>query len=108
MSRVIAICGIDCFKCDVYQATINNDENLRLDLVKQYTTKDHTPKPSDFHCEGCFKIKDDGCMIRQCATNKQVENCGVCDEYKCDRVMKHFEKSPTSQQILDEIRGVNT
>ncbi len=103
MEKIIAYCGIICSECDVYKATINNDDDLRLALVKRYTTKDKTPKIEDFNCKGCFHIKDEGCKIRQCATKKEVANCAKCENYECDEIIKHFKHSPESKSVLDEI-----
>lgn len=104
MSKVIAYCGMVCSDCDLYIATMNNDEELRKELAAKYTTEDHIAKPEDFYCEGCFKIKGEGCEIRQCAAKKQHENCAACDKYSCDLLNSHFVTSPDSKITLDEIR----
>lgn len=104
MEKIIAYCGMVCSDCEVYIATINNDQNLRMELAKRYTTDEHVAKPEDFYCEGCFKIKGEGCEVRQCASKKQHDNCAVCDSYSCDLLNKHFDNSPESKAVLDGIR----
>lgn len=104
MKRIIAYCGIVCSECEVYIATINNDYNLRMELAKRYTTADHIAKPEDFYCEGCFRIKGQGCEVRQCSSCKPHANCAGCDSYSCDLLNRHFENSPESKAVLDEIR----
>jgi len=103
MNDVIAYCGIICSNCDVYKATINNDEFLRLELVKKYTTDSHVPNVEDFYCKGCFDIKGEGCEVRQCATSKTLINCAQCDSYNCEKILNHFNNNQNSKKILDEL-----
>lgn len=104
MERIIAYCGIVCSECDVYLATVNNDENLKKELAKRYTTDEQIARPEDFYCEGCFNIKGEGCKIRQCAYGKGHQNCAACSSYFCALLDGHFADSPQSKVVLDEIR----
>lgn len=87
MKTMIAYCGLDCEKCDAYQATINNDQDLREKTARKWSELNQiTILPEHINCEGC---RVDGmktvfceslCEIRQCALKKGVETCGSCSE----------------------------
>lgn len=85
MKEMIAYCGLDCGKCDAYQATINNDETLREKTAKLWSELNHiTILPEQINCQGCRTngVKtvycESLCAIRQCALKKKVETCGGC------------------------------
>ena len=52
-------CGLNCRECPVFIATVNNDEELRISTVKEWTAlyseylgQDEL-RPEDIHCLGC-------------------------------------------------------
>lgn len=104
MERIVGYCGVVCSDCDVYKATINNDQELRLELARKYTNDEHVANPEDFFCEGCFRIKGEGCEIRQCAVTKGDSTCADCKSYACDILNQHFNNSPESKSVLEDIR----
>ena len=85
MNKMIAICGIDCEKCDAYIATKNNDQALREKTAKLWSELNNAPiLPKHINCEGC---RIDGmktvycsnlCEIRKCAAKKGFTTCGDC------------------------------
>lgn len=87
MRETIAICGLDCEKCDAYIATKNNDQALRVKTAKLWSELNNAPiLPEHINCDGC---RMDGkktvfceslCAIRQCAMRKGVSTCGDCPE----------------------------
>lgn len=86
-SNGIAYCGLDCFQCDAYLATIHDDQALREKTAKQWSEWNQVQiLPEDIHCTGCRMdgVKsaycDSLCEIRQCALKKEVRTCGDCAE----------------------------
>lgn len=54
MKRPIAICGLDCEKCDAYIATRDNDWTLRGKTAKEWSALNHAAiLPEHIDCEGC-------------------------------------------------------
>ncbi len=45
------------------------------------------------------------CEIRQCAIEKEIENCAYCNEYTCDNLTNLFKIDPSAKVRLDEIRA---
>ena len=51
MKRLIAICGLDCEKCDAYIATKNNDQALRVKTAKLWAELNNAPiLPEHINC----------------------------------------------------------
>lgn len=106
MRNMIAYCGLDCEKCDVYLATINDDQALREKTAKLWAELNNAPiLPEHINCEGCRVdgIKtvycDTLCSIRQCALKKGVTTYGGCpDLEKCQTVEKIIKKQIGGQR----------
>ena len=87
MRHPIAVCGLNCEKCDAYLATVNDDQALREKTAKLWSELNGvTILPEHINCEGCREngVKtvycDQLCAIRQCALRKGFETCGACPE----------------------------
>ena len=87
MNKMIAICGLDCEKCDAFIATKNNDQALREKTAKLWSELNKTPiLPEHINCEGCRMngaktvFCNNLCEIRKCAVSKNYETCGDCPE----------------------------
>lgn len=54
MKTMIAICGLDCEKCDAYIATKNDDQALREKTAKLWSELNNAPiQPEHINCDGC-------------------------------------------------------
>ena len=93
----IAICGLDCGNCDIYNAS--NNPEIAHQLVKQFQGAWEDVKAEDFHCNGCRSNKTQcwtpDCWIRECCVNnKNLEYCYECQEFPCDRDMYSTDYDP--------------
>ena len=110
MRNLIAICGLDCEKCDAYIATKNNDQTLREKTAKLWSDLNNTPiLPEHINCEGCRMdgkktvYCDNLCVIRQCALKKGVTTCGDCTEMEqCPKVGAIFAHNLQARENLME------
>lgn len=85
MKKMIAVCGLDCEKCNAYLATKNNDQALREKTAKLWSELNGVEITAEMiNCDGC---RVDGvktpyceslCQIRQCALKENIETCGEC------------------------------
>ena len=87
MNKYIAYCGLDCKNCEAYKATVNDDDELRIKVAKEWSEMNHAEiTPQMINCQGCrldgvkTPFCDKMCPIRQCALSKSVETCGDCCE----------------------------
>lgn len=90
MELGIGFCGLDCNRCPIYMATIHNSDDERKKVAKMWNKKTGLNlQAGDINCDGCHA--DTGrqfshcskCVIRTCALYRNVENCGLCEEYSC-------------------------
>ena len=53
--------------------------------------RDRVVTNEEISCIGC--TKDNWCRygIVHCTTDRNIENCGQCNEYPCERIRKCFE-----------------
>ncbi|MDR0454833.1 MAG: DUF3795 domain-containing protein [Deferribacteraceae bacterium] len=107
MGKMIAYCGIDCFECNAYKATQNNDQALREKTAAEWTIA-HNFKftPEMINCTSC---KGDGvkvgycseCEIRKCASGKGVVNCGACGDFEtCKTINDFLVQAPIAKDNL--------
>ena len=93
MKDFIAYCGLDCEICEARTATINDDNELREKVAKEWSELNGVEiTPEMINCVGC---RIDGvktpyceslCPIRQCAMGR-FNTCGDCDKMKtCEKV----------------------
>jgi len=88
MEKMIAYCGLDCAQCDAFKATQNNDQALREKTALEWSKGfNFAFTPEMINCTACKgsgeKIGNwSACEIRICASDKNLENCGACDEFK--------------------------
>ena len=87
MDKMIGYCGIDCSKCDVYIATINDDNELREKTAKLWSELNRvTITPDMLNCVGCrcdgvkTYFCSDMCEIRKCAEAREYVSCCSCGE----------------------------
>ena len=85
MNEYIAYCGLDCEACEARLTTINNDNELRIKVSKEWSELNGVEiTPEMINCSGCripgakTVYCDSLCPIRQCAREKQMETCGGC------------------------------
>ena len=84
-----AYCGYNCSKCPVYKET--KDNNLKQ-LRKILYNNNPNETVETLGCYGC-KLNESinfmcvNCQIRQCAMEKNVENCGLCNNFPCGKLV---------------------
>jgi len=113
VSGMIAFCGLDCSSCEAFIATKNNDNELRKKTAKKWEKEFNHPglKAGDINCNGCLSNTGkifkhcNVCEIRKCCQEKNVDNCGFCDDYSCQKLTDFFEHAPSAKENLEEIRS---
>ncbi len=112
MNNLIAVCGINCEKCDTYVATKKDDQALRektAALWSKYNNADI--RPEHINCEGC---RMDGCKtvyciqmceIRKCASAKSFETCADCPEMNlCPKITEISNFHPDAKKNLTDLK----
>ena len=110
MEEMISFCGLGCNECDAFRATRNDDDKKRVKVAKLWSKQHNTLfERQDINCDGCksqtgrlFKYCQT-CEVRQCAMEKEIENCGFCHEYPCERLNPIFRVVPGAKARLDAL-----
>jgi hypothetical protein len=55
--------------------------------------RDSVESPDKIACNGCASVKNCGLGIKQCAREKELESCGQCREYPCEKLMTIFRNN---------------
>jgi len=93
----IGYCGDDCELCPRFVATKSNDiEKLKEAAVlwEKVGLRDRVVSSEEMICHGCESLEQ--CHyneIRECAKEKEINNCGKCDDYPCDKINEVFNKT---------------
>lgn len=110
--RILAFCGLDCLECPAYIGSQKGDQDLLRKTAKRWSTSKHKLEPNDIICDGCIFVNKrlasfcSECQVRTCGLEKEVENCGLCDDYPCGKLEKVWKwiRTPQAKARLDEIR----
>lgn len=105
----LAYCGLLCTQCEIYKATISNNDERKKEVAEMYSSDDYPISSDDVICYGCsgndgdvFKFCRE-CEIRVCGMEKGIDNCGMCEQYSCEKLIRPFEGDPSNKQRLDAI-----
>ena len=111
----MAYCGLICDKCPIHLATLETDlirkQAMREDIVRQcaieYGVDIQLSEVTD--CDGCRAETGRlfsgcrNCTIRNCAREREVENCAYCSDYACEKLDTIFGQEPDAKARLDAI-----
>lgn len=108
MNDYIAYCGLDCESCEARIATVNDDNELRNKVAKEWSELNHMEiTPEMINCSGCripgakTPYCEKLCPIRQCAMERKVETCGACPEMStCKKVSMVTANNPEALSRL--------
>jgi hypothetical protein len=93
----IGYCGDDCELCPRYIATKSNDIKKMKEtaiLWEKVGFRDHIVSPEEMICKGCASLEQ--CHyrdVRECAEDKEISNCGNCNDYPCDKINEVFDRT---------------
>ncbi len=87
MKELIGVCGLNCETCEARNATINNDDELRKKVAKEWSELNKVLITQDMiNCVGCrldgvkTPFCDKLCLIKQCALKKEYATCADCKD----------------------------
>lgn len=117
MDAMIAYCGLACNTCPIHLATLEQDESKRLSMrteiakicTEQYGMSMQIQDVTD--CDGCrtgarLFSGCAKCEIRKCVVERMLESCAFCNDYGCEKLLKHFEADPSARTRLEKLRGL--
>ena len=93
----IGVCGDNCSCCPRYIATLSGDIG-EFEKVKELWVRlgwrDESFPARELVCHGCgLEVKCAYPQLRNCAYEKNISNCGLCDNYPCELVNAAYERT---------------
>lgn len=110
--EIIAVCGLNCEKCDIYETTNNPEIAKKIaDWFKK--EMDREVKIEDIHCLGCrgdrTKHWSPDCWILKCCVDKKgLEFCYECDDFPCNNLNKWAKGSKRYSQALERLKKMKS
>jgi hypothetical protein len=110
MEKMMAYCGLVCTDCKAYIATQQDDNELRRAVAEEWGKEyNYEFKIEDINCDGCTATGRlvgycHVCPIRSCGQEKEIENCGWCDSYPCDKLDGMFKAVPDNRERLNAVK----
>ena len=103
---ILSRCGMRCDLCLVYRPNVEKeDRREEICAVFRKTISDFDGNPATVICDGCrcdrpdAVLVDPECKARKCVISKNIEHCGYCDNYPCDK----FPAEPTEEYLKQKI-----
>ena len=116
----LACCGLDCRQCPIYIATVTDDDALRREAAREWSTLygDYLSERlgrrefeiEEMSCGGCRSanlfVGCSVCEIRACAIARGLDSCARCGEYATCRALNRFYAvHPGARAALEAIRA---
>ena len=93
MNPILAACGNDCSICPRFMPKTEAQLKSTAELWYKIGYRDHLVDNEEIKCNGC--TTDNWCRhgIVGCTSERQLENCGQCEDYPCPRIKEAFENT---------------
>lgn len=110
----ISVCGLNCARCDIFQAGHGNLK-LRKEILEWFKkTRNETLEPEQINCDGCRNSLNShwssDCEMMLCAKKRGIQHCFQCDDFPCTAVNKfssddisHHKKTVENSKRMKEI-----
>ena len=112
----LAACGLDCNECSSYKVTMAQDLKAAEKMLPWFRSQgligenegaESVVKKAPF-CTGCWNIADDcywvgcnNCSFRNCYIEKQINHCGECNDYPCEKYDGWADKNEVYKNAMD-------
>ncbi len=112
MKELISKCGMNCSQCPAFQENCKTEEDRILCSEGWGKYVKINISPDGCICSGCQHpnpwsgnrvLPDRFCLIRKCAVETQVPNCGACFHYPCALLLKSKKGATYLDRLREEI-----
>ncbi|NIO37140.1 DUF3795 domain-containing protein [Candidatus Bathyarchaeota archaeon] len=108
---VISVCGLNCAKCDIYEAGHGN-EKARNEILEWFKKEQNQIlKPEDIRCDGCRGSPENhwssDCKMMLCAKKRGIQYCFQCRDFPCT-LLKEFSSDGIShhKRTVENLKNV--
>ena len=106
--KMIAACGLDCEKCDIYKAS--DDPELAQKFVDWFKReRNEDVAISQIRCAGCRGERAEhwspDCWILKCCVDEKGHDfCFQCDEFPCEKLTAWADTEDGYQEALQRLK----
>ena len=108
----LAACGVDCNECGTY----NKEHDIKAAelLVEWYREQAWIGKNEGAeavqknppYCKGCWEKSEkpyfcDNCHIRACCEEKEIDHCGDCSVFPCERYKEWIDNLDHHKKAME-------
>lgn len=90
MEKIISACGNNCSLCPRHLPKTDDELIHTAELWYKTGYRDHIVTNDEISCSGCNA--DNWCRynVIQCTNEKNINNCGECENYLCENIKECF------------------
>jgi hypothetical protein len=109
--EMIAVCGLECHKCDILQAT--SDPKVAQEIADWFKKeRNEDMKLEGIRCLGCKGDRakhwsPDCWILRCCVDQKGLEYCYECGEFPCEKLTDWSKGSKRYGEALDRLERMS-
>ena len=116
----MAACGIDCNECGQYKVTAFHDVQAAESLVPWFKSQGWIEKSEGAEavlkkaplCNGCWDktgvVFCPGNCLRTCCEEKNIDHCGECPEFPCERYNKWIAGLEHHQKAMEHLMALRS
>lgn len=107
-NQMIAVCGLVCSECDIFEATSNAETAQKIvDWFKK--EKDMEVKIEEIRCLGCkgdrSKHWSSDCWILKCCVDeKGLQLCNECEDFPCEKLSEWGKENKDYEDALNRLK----
>lgn len=107
-NRMVAVCGLNCKECDIFQASKNRE--IAQKIVEWFKKeRDTDVKIEDIRCLGCKgdrakRWSPDCWILKCCVDEKGLEFCCQCEDFPCEKLEDWAEGSKRYGEALNRLK----
>jgi hypothetical protein len=120
MKSKIAVCGLECDKCDIY--LIDEDESIAGQILKWFKNEGWRPETITVQefmqegklCLGCRSDREDkhwsgNCWILACCVDdKKLTSCHRCPEFLCEKLDEWSKENEGYTQAIQRLKQLKS
>ena len=106
--QMMAACGIECFKCDIFQAP--TDPKIAQHIADWFKKeRNEEVKLENIHCSGCRGERPkhwspDCWILKCCVDDKGMEFCNECSGFPCAKLVDWSKTDQGYGAALDRLK----
>lgn len=110
-NQMIAVCGLECHKCDIFQAT---DDPKAAQKIADWFKKERNEdvRLENIRCLGCKEDRTkhwsfDCWILKCCVDEKSLEFCYECDQFPCEKLIQWSKECKGYEEALDRLKNMS-